>query len=220
MTLVRFAALPALMGALVGTGAIGRLIPQDPYLQAAEDAGAEMLALPGFEDRYGSLEDDEAFSVGTELGIAAISRLPERELGEWLVITRELLAALDVESCATMVRGPDDADEATEAIRELDLETVERYFEVLLVGVELELSGVAGPQPPSPADRDAAFQLLSHEIGLARLEEIGAVMANPVGATDAEICAAGRDLYAGVAGLDAQHRSILLRLVTDPGAAT
>lgn len=62
--------------------------------------------------------------------------------------------------------------------------------------------------------------MLSQEIGLARLEEIGAVMASPVGATDAVTCAAGRDLYAGVAALDVGHRNILLRVVTDPGPAT
>lgn len=215
--LLRFAALPALVGALVGTGAFERLIPQDPHARVAEEAGAEMLALPGFEDRFGSLEADEAFATGAELGIAAIPRLPDPELGEWLTITRQLLDAFDVEMCAAVVRGSSDAADALDAFKAIELRTFTRYLEILMVGVDLVLTDAPGPPPASQQEIDAATVLLAQEIGTTRMQEIGSALADPLGASDSDICAAGRDLYDGLAALDVRSRGILIRAMNGPG---
>jgi len=204
-----------LVGALVGIGAFERLIPQDPYARAAEEAGAEMLAQPGFVDRFGSLDADEAFSAGSELGIAAIPKLPDPELGEWLTITRQLLDALDVETCAAVVRGSSDAADALEAFKVIELETFTRYLEILTVGVDLVLTDAPDPLPAAQQDVDAAIVLLNQQVGFARMQEIGNAMADPIGASDPAICSAGRDLYDGLAALDERARGILIRMINE-----
>lgn len=211
--MLRIAALPALIGAIVGIGGFERFIPQDPYMRAAEDAGQAMLALPGFQDRFGSLEDDEAFRVGSELGAAAIPRLPDSELGEWLTITRQLLESLDVENCAAIVRGTTDPDAAVDAFKVLDIGTFRRYMEIVLVGVKLELTNDAGQLPPTQGDVDAAVTVLTHQIGAARMGEVG-VMADPSRASDVEICSAARSLYDALGETDSRSRETLIRMVT------
>lgn len=216
--LLPIAVLPALIGALIGTGALERLIPRDPYERATEEAGAELLSIPGFEERFGSLSDEEAFRESAELGASAIPLLPDTELGEWLTITRQLIHGLDVEPCASLVRGDGSADEALAGSRVLDIETYTRYLALMTNAVRMKLTDAPGAFPPSQAEADAASVLLAQELGLARAQEIGAVMADPLGASDADVCSAARDLYDALSELDEGTRGILLRMVTDPMA--
>ena len=213
-SILLIAALPALMGALIGTGALSNLLPQDPYAREAEEAGAEMLELPGFKERFGSVEDEDAFRVGAELGASAIPRLPAAELGEWLTITRQLLHALDAESCANAARGMADSADALEAFKTLEIDVYRRYVEIIMIGVRLELSDAPGAAPPTQEESDAALGLLVQEVGVERMQEIGTVMAAPAQASDAELCDATLDLYDALATLDEQSRVTLLRMVT------
>lgn len=217
-SIARVAALPALLGVLIGTGALKQFLPQDPYVRAAEEAGAEMLELPAFEERFGALDEDDAFRAGAELGASAIPRLPAAELGEWLTITRQLLRALDTATCANAVRGVGDSEESLDALKVLDIDTYRRYLEIVMVGVRLELTDASGTAPPSQADVDAALGLLTQEVGSSRMQEVGAVMANPSAASDSEVCQAALTLYDALATLDPRSREILLRMVTGPTA--
>lgn len=212
------AVMPAIIGALIGTGAIERLIPQDPYERATEEAGAELLSIPGFEERFGSLSEEEAFRESAELGASAIPLLPDAELGEWLTITRQLIHGLDVEACASLARGDGSADEALAGSRTLEIETYTRYLALVTNAVRLKLTDPTGPLPPSQADVDAASALLAQELGPVRAQEIGVVMADPLGASDADVCSAARTLYDALGELDERSRGILLRMVTDPTA--
>lgn len=173
-----------------------------------------MLELPGFKERFGSVDDEDAFRVGAELGASAIPRLPAAELGEWLSITRQLLHALDVESCASAVRGLSDSAEALEAFKVLEIDVYRRYLELIMIGVRLELSDSPGAPPPTQDESDAALGLLAQEVGMARMQEIGTVMATPAQASDAELCEATLDLYDALARLDERSRVTLLRMVT------
>jgi hypothetical protein len=209
-SILLIAALPALMGALIGTGALAK----DPYAREAEEAGAEMRELPGFKERFGSVDDEDAFRVGAEIGAMAIPRLPAAELSEWLTITRQLLHALDAESCANAARGITDSDEALEAFKVLEIDVYRRYADIIMIGVRLELSDAPGALPPTQQESDAALALLVQEVGADRMQEIGTVMAAPAQASDSELCDATLDLYDALARLDEQSRVILLRMVT------
>ena len=212
------AVMPAIIGVLIGTSAIERLIPQDPYERATEEAGADLLDIPGFEERVGSRTDDEAMRAAAELAASAIPRLPDAVLSEWLTITRQLIHGMDVKACATYVRGAGTPDEKLEAAKVLEIETYTRYLEIVTSAVRLMLTDPTGQLPPSQADVDAASVQLAQEMGLVRFQEIGAVMTDPLGASDAEVCSAARNLYDALSELDERSRGILLRMVTDPTA--
>ena len=212
------AAAAAGAGAAVGPDLVALVVPQDPYEQVAEEAGAEILGMPEFELRYGDLDEDEAFGVGVELGAAAIPRLSDAELAEWLTLTRRLLDSADVETCAALVRGTGHSDDAIAAFRSLDVESFRRYIELIVSGVRLELTEAPGAAPPSSKEVDAALLLLAQEMGETRWHEVGAAFASPVTATDAELCSAARDLYDAFADLDNASRGVLIRMVTDPRA--
>lgn len=213
-SILRIAALPALIGAVIGTGALASILPQDPYARDAEEAGAEMLELPGFKERFGSVDDEDAFRVGAELGASAIPRLPAAELGEWLTITRQLLHALDAESCANAARGMADSAEALEAFKVLEIDVYRRYVDIIMIGIRLELSDSQGAPPPTQEESDVALDHLVQEVGVGRMQEIGAIMEAPAQASDGELCQATLDLYDALARLDEESRVILLRMVT------
>jgi hypothetical protein len=216
--LARFAgiaAVPALIGAFLGAGGLDLIVPQDPYEKATEEAGQRMMDLPGFEARFGDVDEDEAFEAGAEIGIAAIPRLSDSELEDWLAIVRQLIGAVEDEACAMVARGSGEADEWLDAFRTLDLDTYRRYIDLLIGGVELELADAPGPSAPSQAEVDAALGQLLQHIGADRLNEIGTTLANPTAATDAAVCAAMRDFYDAVAKLDPEARATLIRTIIE-----
>lgn len=209
--------MPALVGASVAVGPdlVDLLMPQDPYVRATEELAAEIVEMPEFEDRFGSLEDEEAFAIGFELGASAIPRLSDAELTEWLTITRELLGAVNIETCAALVRGAGDATTALDAFKSLDLETYTRFLEIVVRGVRLELTDAVGESPPSQKDVDAALVLLVEALGQTRAEEVGTVFTNPSAASSQQLCAAARDFYDALATLDERPRGVLIRMSTD-----
>jgi hypothetical protein len=209
------AGVAALIGAVVGVTGNLDIPSQDPYVRATEDLAAEILEMPEFEDRFGALDEEDAFRVGFELGAAGIPRLSDAELSEWLSLTRELLGAVDVETCALLIRGTGDANTALDAFKALDLDTYTRYLEIVLQGVRLELTDALGASPPTQADVDAALVLLAEALGPTRSEEVATVFTDPSGASSQQVCAAGRDFYAALATLDEGPRGALIRMVND-----
>lgn len=222
-SLLRIAAVPAVIGAIIGiTGALSDRAPSDPYEAAAERAGADLLAMPGFEERFGDLDEEAAYRAGMELGMAAIPHLPDPELDEWLTITNELMDGLEGARCAALVRA--DAETSAKAlldvVRILDVETFERYLGIVVSGIRLELSGELDPDPPSAAQLDAAYSALLAEIGTERLLEIEQMFVSPQTASDDEMCTAMKEMYRAIAALDPAARHVLIRMVTEPVLAT
>jgi hypothetical protein len=214
------AVVPALIGAFIGLGGFDLVIPQDPYLEVTEEAGLRMMNLPGFEDRFGELADEDAFEAGAEIGIAAIPRLSDAELEEWLTITREIVNSVDDPTCAIIVRGPDESDDWLAVFRTIDLETYRRYLDLLVGGVEAELADAPLPNAPTQAEVDAALSAMIQQIGPERFDEIGVALANPAAASDGALCAAMGDLYNALAELDSESRSTLIRTLLGVAAST
>ncbi|HEY6609242.1 MAG TPA: hypothetical protein VI277_08615 [Candidatus Limnocylindria bacterium] len=199
---------------LLAPGAITRLT-EDPYQRAAAETGRELLNLPGFEERYGDVDEEDAFDVGAQLGLAAIPRLPDAELVEYLALTRQLLTGLEAAACADILRGTADAEELTEAFRTLDLDAFRRYLELVTHGAALVLSGPPAPEP-EPGDVDEAIQQLSAELGTARMADIAGSFLDPA-TTDADLCAAAHDLYMALEAVGpATARPLLRDLVAPP----
>lgn len=185
-------------------------MPQDPYDTVDEEIESALVEIPGFEERFGDLDDDEAFAAGVELGTAAVGRLDDTRLLEWAQLTTELLEVADEPTCAEIARGTADADD-WDVLRSLDVETYRRFLELVTEMVRIELEAVPGPTPPTQAEADAAAGALYAEIGPARMEEMATVFADPNGASDAEACALVRDLFKAINAIDGPARLHLLR---------
>lgn len=216
--LVRIAVVAGAIGAVVGiSGAIGRS-SQDPYERAMEEAGTDLMELPGFDARFDAVDEEEAFESGAQLGMAAIPHLPDPEFAEYLEITRRMIGALDDEVCAALALGTIDEEGMFEAVRTLDLETVQRYVDLLVSAARIELAG-QGAAPPTPAEVQAAFDELTSEVGTARIAEIGALFMDPTAASDESLCAATRDLYTALAALPPDSTRAILRSLLVPRAS-
>lgn len=213
-------AIAAFGGFSVGVGpAIADWIsPPDPYEEVIEEVGADLFEMPEFRERFESLDEDDAFRAGWELGAQVLPHLPDAELGEWLTIGREFLHAVDVDTCAATVTGSIDPDDAIAAFEVLDIPTFRRYVEIVFHAVRLDLTDAQGAHPPSPADVEGAMSLLAEQVGPSRLEEMALVLVDPSAASDVEVCSATRELYDALIELDERNRGILLRIVTDQTA--
>jgi hypothetical protein len=202
---------------LIAPGVITRLT-QDPYERAAEETGRALFDLPGFEERFGDVAEEDAFDVGAQLGLAAIPRLPDGELAEYLAITRQLLAGLEADVCADILRGTADPGALIEAFRTLELDAYRRYLELVTQGAGLVLSG---PPPPElrQEEVDEALRRLSEELGAARIGEIGGAFLDPA-TTDSDLCAAAHDLYRALEALGPATARPLLRDLIAPSPST
>ena len=207
------AAIAAVIGAFLGVGGLDLVVPQDPHEQATEEAGRRLSELPGFDARFGDLDEQEAFDQGIALGLAAVPRLSDAELDEWLTITGQILGAIDEEACAMFARGPGDAERTLQAFQAVDIAVYRRYIDLIISGARRELSDAPADPLPAQAEYDAALALLVEQLGVDRLGEIGIALSDPATASDSTLCGALRDFYGGVAQLDRGARLTLMRSI-------
>jgi hypothetical protein len=199
----------------VGPDLVELVFPPDPYAQIDAEFGERLLDLPGFEDRYGDLEDaGEAFEAGVDLGTRAIGRVPDATLLEWAALMEEIVRSVDVDACAAIARGraPTDLD-----VRGIELETYRRLAELVYEMARLELTDAPRRDPPSAAEMEVATAAFLAELGPDRAQELAKT--DLAAATSAEACSAIRDIFESVNRVDGPARIHLLRDVGETLAA-
>lgn len=202
-------------GVAVGPDIVDALLPPDPYGEIDAEFGERMLDLPGFEERFGDLEDAAAaFDAGVELGKTAISRIDDATLLEWADLLTEVLQSVDVESCAAIARGTSPTDLDVHAV---DLATYRRVVEIVFEMARLELANAPRHEVPARADLEAASIAFVEELGMERAQEIAKT--NLASASDPEACSAIRDVFEAVNDVDGPSRIHLLRDIGETLAA-
>lgn len=199
----------AVAGAGVGLGPrlVDLVFPPDPYEQVNAELGERLFEIPGFEERFGDLDDPgEAFDAGAELGARAIGRVGDAMLVEWADVMAAVVGSVDVESCAAIARGTPPRDVDMTAV---DVDTYRRLAEITVEMARLELTDAPRHEAPSPAERDAANAAFLQALGPARAQELAKT--NLAEASDAEACSAIRDIFAAINDVDGPARVHLLR---------
>lgn len=203
----------------VGPRLVELMDPPDAYEQVAEEMGTRLLELPGFDERFGDIEDaEELFEAGVEIGNSAIGRLPDTQLVEWSELMGTVLEVADEATCADLARGTATAAQS-DVFRSLDIETFRRYANMAFEMARLELADAPRRAPPTAAESEAAWLALAERLGIDRAQEIGVTFTQPATASDAEVCAALRDLFDGINQLEGPVRVHILRDVGETLAA-
>lgn len=194
-------------GVAVGPGLVDLVFPPDPYAQIDAEFGEQLLDLPGFEERFGDLQDaGDAFDAGAELAERAIGRVGDATLVEWAELMAEVLRSVEVGPCAAIARGNAPTDLA---VRDIDLETYRRLSEITFEMARLELMDAPHRAAPSPTELETARAAFLEELGPARAQELAKT--DLAVADDAEACAAIRDIFESINNIDGPARIHLLR---------
>lgn len=201
------AAAVAGAGVAVGPRLVDVLFPPDAYEQVDAEFGEQLLAIPGFEERFGDLDDAaEAFEAGVELGSGAIGRVDDATLLEWADVMVAMLRAVDVPSCAAIARGTPPTDIDMSAV---DVDTYRRLAEIVVEMARLELTNAPRHEAPSAAEMEAARLAFVEQLGLARAQELAKT--DIAAASDDDACSAIRDILEAMKAVDGPERVHLLR---------
>jgi hypothetical protein len=208
------------VGAFLLAGFVARtvLTGNDAYEQTLIDQTNALMETAEFEARYGSVSNDQAESIGYELGARGVTQLPDAELEDYFRITIQIVESLEDEPCARLIGGTLDGEEVLEAARELEIETFRHYFEILMAGARSELEGNQPPDPPSNAELDAALRALTAELGEVRAMEVFTIVSEPASQPAAETCTATLEMLRGILELPLPERQDLLRFIASQAA--
>ena len=211
----------AVIAAVVIAGVVVRqvIFAPDPYDQALRDATEPLMESADFKARYGTVSEDEAQSIGVELGAQAIAHLSDSDLQEYFAVTRQIIEALEPETCAGVLAGSAESDAVMEAAKQLDLDTFTHYVEVLMAGARSELAGEAPPPAPTEAQLQGSFVALADELGQDRALEVFTVASDPASHSAEEACAATLELLSAILELPDADRQGLLRFMAAEASA-
>ena len=211
----------AAIAAVVIGGVVVRqvIFAPDPYEQALQDATEPLMESADFEARYGTVSEDEAQSIGVELGANAIGHLSDADLQEYFAITLQIMEALEPETCARVLAGSVESEAIMVAARQLDVDTFTHYVEVLMAGARSELAGEAPPEAPTEAELQGSFVALADQLGQDRALEVFTIAGDPALHPAEEACEATLELLNAILEVPEADRQGLLRFMAAEASA-
>lgn len=215
----RILGIALVVAVVVGGVAVQRILfGRDAYEQALADATASLMESADFKSRYGTVSDDEAEQIGTELGAKGIGHLGDAELEEYFGTTVRIVETLDEEPCAQLLAGSVDNDAVLEGAKTLEIDTFRRYIDILMAGARAELEGAAPPPAPTDAELQAAFVALAAELGQDRALEVLTIVSDPSSHEAGETCAATLEMLRAILDVPDAERRDLLRFMASQAA--
>jgi len=183
-------------------------LPDQPQKEFQERFDAAM------GDQLKGLSDAEITTKVDDMLWQGLSRLDDEHLMERIKLASTILAAADEPSCARMARanaqGKQDEKAMEEALAKVDVESLGRWYDINLLGLEAQVAGMPPQRKPDEAAVndvvDTVFQGLTDEesgvIGDLYAED-GPIL------TDAEACTALRALYDHIGALEAKDLAVM-----------
>jgi hypothetical protein len=209
--------LAVLVVALLVIGAVGALIfigaTLSPYDQATIRVGQRLEADPAFKAKYGDLDGDKAVQAGIALVRDGVTRVDDATQLTLFQTTSKALDLAADDACAALAKGTEDPDLIVPVLKKLDTATLDAYFDATATAALASVHGDPVRDSPTDEEQASAGTAWSAAAGEDAFNKDLSVLQDPATHTDAEVCAADRELTHAALTLGAQDRTTIIRAV-------
>lgn len=176
---------------------------------------ASLSQLPAYRERLAGLPPEELRGAIQGLAAKGMRRLPDDRLQVRTRIVGRMLEGLDIETCAAMATGRQNATVHDAAVLVLDPASLDEWVALSFEAARAELEGVSTPRP-SYAEIQLALRTVGERLPEAEATRLSQALANLADAPPAEACWAARNLYRIVPELGPPARETLARELAGP----
>ncbi len=212
---------PIILGVLVILGlAIGGFLVLafiganlTPYDQASIRVGQRLEADPAFKAKYGDIDHDKAAETGIELVRDGVNRVDDPTQLTLFQATSKVIDLADAKTCAEIAEGSEAPDTVVPILKQLDQPTLDAYFDATATTALASVHGDPVREPPTDEEQASAGTAWAAAVGADVFQKDLGILGSPTGRTDAEVCAAERELIHAALQLDDADRSTIVRIV-------
>ncbi|MFI5225839.1 MAG: hypothetical protein ACHQ3P_04105 [Candidatus Limnocylindrales bacterium] len=184
-----------------------------PYDQASIRVGQRLEADPAFKAKYGDIDHDKAAETGIALVRDGVNRVDDPTQLTLFRATSKVIDLADPKTCAAIAQGSEAPDTVVPILKQLDQPTLDAYFDATATAALASVHADPVRAAPTDEEQTSAGTAWTTAVGADAFQKDLGILQSPTGHTDADVCAAERELIHAALQLDDADRSTIIRIV-------